>query len=68
MDTTPTDVLVPSERWESVVAEGPWVELHDGHFALMYSGNFVRTPQYALGVAMSDDPAGPSSSSRTTPG
>ena len=56
---SPQELLVPDTPWESVVLEGPWLEKVEDSFHLMYSGNFVHTTDYAIGVARADHPLGP---------
>ncbi|MCZ7583455.1 MAG: family 43 glycosylhydrolase [Deltaproteobacteria bacterium] len=45
--------------WETFINEGAWIVKHGGVYYLMYSGNDVRIPFYAIGYAMSDSPLGP---------
>lgn len=53
-------VLAPRvSSWESAVVEGVWVEPVGAEYHLMYSGNFVRTVDYAIGAARGATPFGP---------
>ena len=50
--------------WEAVpdggrVAEGPFVLKHGGKYYLTFSCNDFRSPDYAVGYAVSDSPMGP---------
>ncbi len=50
------------EEWETrdcLVAEGPYVLKHNGKYYLTYSCNHTRSPEYAMGYAVADDPLGP---------
>jgi GH43 family beta-xylosidase len=51
-----------SEEWElqdCSVVEGPFVLKHNGKYYLTYSANHYRSPDYAIGVAIADNPYGP---------
>ena len=57
-----TCLIKAQEPWETVdclVAEGPFVLKHKGHYYLTYSCNHTRCQDYAVGVAVSDCPIGP---------
>ena len=50
------------EEWElkdCSVVEGPFVLKHNGKYFLTYSANHTRSPDYAVGYAVSDFPQGP---------
>lgn len=57
------DFLIEADAaWETVdslVAEGPFVLKHKGLYYLTYSAKHTRCPEYAVGVAISDNPLGP---------
>lgn len=53
--------------WEALVNEGPWVEEHGGRYYLSYSGNGADLENYALGMAVGDQPAGPFEKLGTNP-
>ncbi len=56
----PTVLLEPDpSSWEGFVAEGVFVEPVDTTLHLMYSGNFVQTPRYAIGSTKADEATGP---------
>jgi xylan 1,4-beta-xylosidase len=46
-----------NDKWS--VAEGPTVMKHKGLYYLIYSANHFRSPDYAVGYAVSDSPLGP---------
>ncbi len=55
-------LIAAEEPWETVdctVAEGPFVIKHKGLYYLSYSANHTRSPEYAVGYAVSDCPTGP---------
>lgn len=52
-------VLVNDLAWEGHLIEGSWVTAQQGRYYLFYSGNDFSTPDYGIGVAVSDDPLGP---------
>ena len=55
-------LIKAEEDWETVdclVAEGPFVLKHKGLYYLSYSANHTRSKEYAVGVAISDNPLGP---------
>jgi hypothetical protein len=52
-------VLVNDLAWEGHLIEGNWVTWQQGRYYLFYSGNDFSTPDYGIGVAISDDPFGP---------
>lgn len=47
------------ENYDCLVAEGPFVIKHNGLYYLTYSSNHTRSPYYAIGYAVSDNPMGP---------
>ena len=50
------------DEWELCdcsVVEGPFVLKHNGKYFLTYSANHTRSPDYAIGYAVSDTPLGP---------
>ena len=47
------------ERVQARVAEGPMVVKHKGKYYLTYSCNDYQSKDYAVGVAVADNPAGP---------
>ncbi|MFT3903344.1 MAG: glycoside hydrolase family 43 protein [Niabella sp.] len=59
------ECIYAAQHWEDTqnvawkVAEGPTVLKHKGLYYLIYSANDFRNPDYALGYAVSDNPAGP---------
>lgn len=59
VDVAPKLVLATDAAWEGVIAEGTWVEKHDGRYHLMYSGNIYLTTNYAIGVAEAENVLGP---------
>jgi hypothetical protein len=52
-------VLTNDLDWEGHLIEGPFVTVHDGRYWLFYAGNDFGTPQYGIGVAVSDHVLGP---------
>lgn len=58
----PNELICAEEPWETVesfVAEGPFVLKHNGLYYLVYSCNHTRSPDYAVGYAVSSSPTGP---------
>jgi hypothetical protein len=60
-EAAPTVVLGPDPNvdWESLNREAPWVYAEGDRVALMYSGNYWWTADYAIGTATSASPLGP---------
>ena len=57
-----TCLIEAQDEWETVdcsVTEGPFVLKHKGLYYLTYSANHTRCSEYAVGVAISDNPLGP---------
>ena len=55
-------LIFAEEEWElrqSRVTEGPFVLKHNGKYYLTYSANHTKSPDYAVGYAVSDKPLGP---------
>jgi beta-xylosidase len=55
-------LIAAEEQWETHlgrVAEGPFVLKHKGKYYLTYSANDYRSPDYAVGYAVSSGPMGP---------
>lgn len=52
-----------SQPWENIdgqgINEGPFVIKHNGRYWMTYSGNGFDHPDYAVGFATADHPAGP---------
>lgn len=65
MPLTATECISATERWENKetakwsVTEGPTVFKHKGVYYLLYSANHFRSPDYAVGYAVSESPYGP---------
>ena len=60
--STLTFLLRAEEDWElrqSHIAEGPFVLKHKGLYYLTYSANHTKSPNYAVGYAVSESPFGP---------
>jgi xylan 1,4-beta-xylosidase len=58
----PKEVIRPTADWEKrrgEVTEGPWMLKHKSRYCLMYSGSGADGPDYAIGYATADSPAGP---------
>jgi beta-xylosidase len=54
--------IATSQEWEKVwpsVNEGPFVLEHEGYYYLTYSANSYESPNYGLGYAVAEHPAGP---------
>jgi xylan 1,4-beta-xylosidase len=63
---TLVEILGVTEPWERTssepvarVTEGPFVLKHNGLYYLSYSANHFRSPDYAVGYAISESPLGP---------
>ena len=60
LTSEPVRLIVPNEKWEEGVTEGPDVVAHDGGYVLVYSGGHCCRPPctYAVGVARADNVLG----------
>lgn len=64
-DAACVNAVVDPQPWENTqnsswtVTEGPTVLKHDGWYYLFYSANDFRSPDYAVGYAVSRTPRGP---------
>lgn len=61
-ESTATYLFRATDEWElrdSSVVEGAFVLKHKGKYYLTYSANHTRSPDYAIGCAVSDSPMGP---------
>ncbi len=55
-------LIEAQDDWETkdcLVTEGPFMLKHNGKYYLTYSANHFRSPDYAIGYAVSDSPLGP---------
>lgn len=58
----PKVILQPESEWEKrydKVTEAPWVLKHNQKYYLLYSGTHTKSPHYAIGYAVADNPEGP---------
>jgi GH43 family beta-xylosidase len=55
----PTEILQADQPWEGRIVEAPQMIAGGGHLWVFYSGNWFNQPDYAIGVAECDTPAGP---------
>ena len=55
----PANVLTTQEVWEGPIVEAPSMVVEQGRYHLFFSGNRWETPDYAIGHAVCDGPAGP---------
>jgi len=55
----PVRLLMQTESWEGDLVEAPTIIERDGRWYLFYSANSYGGPEYAIGLATADDPAGP---------
>jgi beta-xylosidase len=55
----PTRVLEVDQGWEGRIVEAPQMVAVNGDHWLIYSGNWFNQPEYALGLARCEGPAGP---------
>lgn len=55
----PSQLLVPTQRWEAGVVEAPDLVTTGGRYFLFYSGNNWNSANYAVGVADCSGPLGP---------
>lgn len=61
-ETTERRLIEAQDDWETrdcLVTEGPFMLKHNGKYYLTYSANHFRSPDYAIGYAVSDSPLGP---------
>ena len=59
--STEKRIIAPTEQWEKYegnVTEGPYMLKHNGKYYLTYSGSHYKSPNYAVGYAVSDKPLG----------
>lgn len=67
---TMTKCINVSAPWEDIwprVNEGPFVLRHNGTYYMTYSANSYESPDYAIGVATAQSPAGPWTKSVSNP-
>lgn len=62
-----TFCIKPSEDWEGIVNEGPFVMKHNGLYYLTYSTVGYLSPEYGVAVATSKSPMGPWTKSQGNP-
>ena len=55
----PRELVGADQRWEGGLVEGPTMTEVGGRWLLLYSGNRWDAPDYAVGAAWCDGPAGP---------
>ena len=58
----PVTLLQPESDWEmrhDRVTEAPWMLKHNQKYYLLYSGTHTKSPHYAIGYAVADNPTGP---------
>jgi beta-xylosidase len=55
----PSILLVNDLSWEGHLIEGPWLTHQQGRYYLFYAGNDFSTPDYGIGVAVSESLLGP---------
>lgn len=55
----PVRILEVDQPWEGRIVEAPHMIEIEGEYWLFYSGNWYNQPDYALGVALCQGPAGP---------
>ena len=68
----PVLLTTPDTEWELTTGdylwnEGPVVLTHDGRYYLFYSANGYATKEYAVGVAVADEPLGPYTKQENNP-
>ncbi len=56
---SPAFLMSPDEPWQGTIVEAPDMVEVDGTYWVVYSGNWFNQPQYAVGAARCDGPAGP---------
>jgi hypothetical protein len=57
--TTPTQLLIMDQAWQSSIIEGPSMTVVDGIYYLAYSANNYASAAYAMGYATCLSPTGP---------
>lgn len=55
----PSVLIDADQAWEGDLVEGPTMTEIQGRWLLLYSGNRWKAPDYAVGAAWCDGPAGP---------
>jgi hypothetical protein len=60
-------LLVTDQAWEGPIIENPAMVAADGSYWLLYSGNRWQSPDYAVGWATCESPAGPCTKPWTGP-
>jgi len=63
----PVRILEVTESWEGRIVEAPDMQILEGQYWLFYSGNWFNQPDYALGIARCEGPAGPCSKPLSEP-
>jgi len=63
---TPSFLLSPDRAWQGTIVEAPDMVEVDGAYWVVYSANWYNSPDYAIGAARCQSPAGPCAD--TTPG
>jgi hypothetical protein len=56
---SPSDLLSADQSWEGGLIEAPSMQHVDGRWLLLYSANQWDSPDYAVGAAWCESPAGP---------
>ena len=56
---SPSFLLSPDRRWQGTIQEAPDMVEVDGAYWLVYSANWYNNPDYAIGAARCQGPAGP---------
>lgn len=55
----PSELIRRDQGWENPLVEGPSMIFANGRYSLLYSANWYDGPDYAVGAAVCDGPAGP---------
>ena len=50
----PQVLIKDDQPWEGHIVEAPFMWKHDERYYLFYSGNEYKSPDYAVGYAVSD--------------
>jgi beta-xylosidase len=56
---SPNFLLSPDEPWQGTIVEAPDMVEVDGAYWVFYSANWFNQPEYAVGAARCEGPAGP---------
>jgi len=63
----PSFLMSPDQPWQGTIVEAPQMVKVDGTYWVVYSANWYNNPNYGVGVAKCDGPAGPCADVTSSP-